>query len=159
MSTATKDRPAHKTAAGREIAARTEPLTANVGVAAQVLAPRPDLAGFRVKSPAAPEIYLIDPNGYRRWIPDPATYNNLFRDWEGVVVDIDIPEIAEASPLTPGAVLAKAQGRANVYLVSNGMKRWITSPAAMDKYYFDWGKVLELPPVLVDIIPEGQPWA
>jgi hypothetical protein len=159
MATGTMDRPTHKTAAVKEVEVRTEPLTALVGATAETLSPRPDLAGLRVKTPNAPQIYLIDPNGFRRWIPDPATYNNLFRDWNGVVIDINVSEIAQAASLTPGAVIFKSSDHTSIYLVSNGCKRWITSPAAMDKYYFDWGKVLVLPPVVVDFVPEGQPWS
>src|SRR5262249_26247406 len=51
-------------------------------------APRPDLNGLRVKLPNRPEIYLID-RGYRRWIPNPATYNNPLRHWNGIIVGIN----------------------------------------------------------------------
>jgi hypothetical protein len=116
--------------------------------------PRPDLNGLRVKFPNQPEIYLID-RGYRRWIPNPATYNNLFRDWEGIVVDIDINEIPLAPQITSGAVLVRADGTAPVYLVDSGVKRWIVSPAMMDKYYFNWNRVYVLPAGSVDPIPMG----
>jgi hypothetical protein len=116
--------------------------------------PRPDLNGLRVKFPNQPAIYLID-RGYRRWIPDPATYNNLFRDWNGIVVDIDIDEIPLAPQITSGAVLVRADGTAPVYLVDQGMKRWIVSPAMMDKYYFAWNRIYVLPRGVVDPIPVG----
>ena len=132
-------------------------LEMNVGLAPQAFgSPRPDLNGLRVKLPNAPAIYLID-QGYRRWIPDPPTYDNLFRNWDGVVVDIDIIEIPEATPLSHGASLARAAGTAPVHLVSNGQKRWVTSPAVMDKYWFAWNKVVEVPASLIDSIPSGSP--
>lgn len=116
--------------------------------------PRPDLNGLRVKFPNRPEIYLID-RGYRRWVPNPMTYNNLFRDWNGIVVDIDINEIPLAVQISSGAILVRADGTAPVYLVDQGTKRWITSPAIMDKYYFAWGRVYVLPPASVYPIPVG----
>jgi hypothetical protein len=116
--------------------------------------PRPDLNGLRVKLPNRPEIYLID-RGYRRWIPNPATYNNLFRDWNGIVTDISITDIPLSTQITSGAVLARGDGTAPVYLIDNGVKRWVTSPAAMDKYYFAWNRVYVVPPVLVNFIPNG----
>jgi len=116
--------------------------------------PRPDLNGLRVKMPNQPEIYLID-RGYRRWIPNPATFNNLFRDWNGIVVDINIDEIPLAPQITSGAVLVRAIGAAPVYLVDAGVKRWIVSPAMMDKYYFAWNRVYVLPAGSVDPIPVG----
>jgi len=116
--------------------------------------PRPDLNGLRVKLPNQPAIYLID-QGYRRWIPNPATYNNLFRDWNGIITDIGINDIPLATQITSGAILARGDGTAPVYLIDAGVKRWVTSPAAMDKYYFAWNRVYVVPPVLVNFIPNG----
>jgi hypothetical protein len=149
----------HKTVNASEIEVKTPALITKVGITPQVVSPRPDLAGLRVKLPNEPAIYLIDPDGYRRWIPNPQTYNNLFRDWNGVVIDIDVNEIAAGSPLTDGAVLVIGIGTAPVYLVSNGIKRWITSPATMDKYYFNWQTVFQIPHVVVDSIPTGPSWS
>jgi hypothetical protein len=118
--------------------------------------PRTDLNGLRVKLPNRPEIYLVD-RGYRRWIPNPFTYNNLFRDWNGIVVDINITDISLGASFTSGAVLVRPDGSAPVYLVDNGVKRWITSPAAMDKYHFNWGRVYVIPPVVVNSIPTADP--
>ena len=145
-----------KTADTKEFEAfKNEAATAKAAAApADVLAPRPDLNGLRVKLPHRSEIYLIL-DGCRRWIPSPAAYNRLFRDWNGVVVDIDIDEIPLAAPLSDGAVLIKGDGTAPVYLVSNNVKRWITSPAAMDKYYFNWSKIQVVAPILVNNIPTG----
>jgi hypothetical protein len=146
----------HKTADAAELEVAAKPLTLGVGLAPAGAGPRPDLNGLRLKSPAAPAIYLVL-DGFRRWIPDPDTYNNLFRDWNGVIVDIDIDSVPEGSSLTSGAVLARPIGMAPVYLVSNSAKRWVTSPAAMDKYYFAWNRIIEVPHVLLDSIPEGPP--
>lgn len=149
----------HKTADALELQVETKPFIVELGVAPHGLpAPRVDLAGLRVKLPNDPAIYLIDPNGYRRRIPDPDTYNNLFRDWNGVVVDIDIDDLPVAAALTSGAVLVRASNAAPVYLLSDGMKRWITSPAVMDKYYFNWARIYVLPPAVVDSAPRGPDW-
>ena len=88
---------------------------------------RPDLNGFRVKSPAAPHIYLID-RGMRRHIPNPPTYENLFRSWNGIIVDINISDITLGQPITSGAVLAKASNHPAIYLIDSAQKRWIVSP-------------------------------
>jgi hypothetical protein len=151
---------AYQFANASDIEVKTDPLVTTVGMAAPMaMTPRPDLSGLRVKTPNSPAIFLIDPEGYRRWIPNPATYNNLFRDWNGVVVDINIGDIALGLNLTDGALLVRAAGTAPVYFVSNGTKRWITSPAAMDKYYFNWNTVVQVPHVLVDFIPTAGNWS
>lgn len=150
----------HATAPAKELETKTAPIEMKIGITPELFStPRPDLSGLRVKMPNQPAIYLIDPEGYRRWIPDPPTYNNLFRSWGGVVVDINIDEIASSTPLSDGAILARAEGAAPVYLVSNGIKRWITSPQVMDKYNFNWDRVYVLPGVLIDSIPTGANWS
>ena len=113
-----------------------------------------ELWGLRVKLPNRPEIYLID-RGYRRWIPNPATYNNLFRDWNGVVIDIDILQIPLGPQISSGAVLAKAVGTAPIYLVDQGTKRWIVSPDVFNRYHFAWGRVYSQPAAIIDPIPVG----
>jgi hypothetical protein len=102
---------------------------------------------------------MVYPDGFLRWIPNPATYNNLFRDWNGVIISTVIPDIARGAKLTDGAVLVEGTGTIPVYLVSNGLKRWITSPAVMDKYYFNWKTVFQVPPVLADFVTTGPSWS
>ena len=147
------------TAPATEIEVRTEPLAVKRGLTPSAIAPRPDLAGLRLKSPNDAAIYMVDPDGLLRWIPNAATYNNLFRDWNGVVISTDIPDISRGLNLTDGSVLVQGTGTAAVYLASNGIKRWITSPATMDKYYFNWNTVFQVPPVLVDSIGTGTSWS
>ena len=147
--------PEHKTADPKELEVQTEPEVISLGVLeAERGSPRPDLNGFRVKSPASPAIYLID-RGYRRWIPNPATYNNLFRSWGGIIVDINIDEIPLASSISNGAILARPIGQAPVYLVDRGRKRHVASPAAMDKYHFSWDRVYNVPEILLSSILDG----
>jgi hypothetical protein len=141
-------------------AAKLKTMALALGVnPAEAPIPRPDLSGARLKSPTNPDVYLVDPEGYLRLIPDPDTYNNLFRDWNGITESTDLNEIARGSDITDGAVLAKASNSDPVYLISNGIKRWITSPGVMDKYYFNWGNIVGLPQTAIDPIPQGANWS
>ena len=145
----------HKTADPKTLEAKTAFEETTVGIDAKsMLAPRPDLNGLRVKSPTNAAIYLID-QGVRRYIPNPQTYNNLFRDWNGVIIDISINDISEGSSISNDAILAKPSNAAPFYLIDGGQKRWITSPAAMDKYYFAWNRIYAVPHILLDSIPTG----
>jgi hypothetical protein len=132
--------------------------TAAAGSAVHSSQTRPDLAGLRVRSPNSAPIYLIDPEGYRRWIPNPATYDSLFRSWDGVVDDLGTNLIATRPALDDGAFLARAPGSAPVFLISNGQKRWIVFATGMDKYWFDWNKVRDVPASALDAIPTGPHW-
>jgi hypothetical protein len=147
-----------KTVPAHGIEVKTEPLRVKMGITPSAVVPRADLAGLRLKAPNNPDIYLVVPDGYLRYIPNPTTYNNLFRDWNGVILSHDIPNIAKGLDLTDGAVLVQPIGTIAVYIVSKGIKGRITSPGAMDKYYFNWDTVFEVPRVLVDSIPAGVSW-
>lgn len=117
--------------------------------------PRPDLNGLRVQEPGHPEIYLID-EGRKRHIPDPETFDDLFRDWNGVQQDLHLDEIETGPTISHAAVLAQAKGAAEVWLVDAGIKRHVTSPAVMDKYNFRW-PTTRVDAILINSIMTGQP--
>jgi hypothetical protein len=150
----------HATAAAREIEVKSARFEPKIGVARTgMLEPRPDLSGTRMKMPNQDAIYLVDPDGYRRLIPDAATYNNLFIDWTGIAIDIDISEIPESSALTVGAILATPWTFGPIYLVSNGMKRCIANMGVFDhKYFFNLEVVHTVQHVLLDFIFDGAIW-
>jgi hypothetical protein len=112
----------HKFANPKEIEVRTEPFEVSVGLDRTTLRDnRPDLNGYRIRHPNGTVYLILD--GTRRHIPNPDTYNNLFRDWSGIIIDIDIDDVNQGSALTIGAVLARPINGSSVYLVSNGVKR------------------------------------
>jgi hypothetical protein len=117
---------------------------------------------LRIKSPNSPDVYLIDPDGYRRWIRTAAEYEQLFRDWNGIVINPNVRCILARDPLTDGhgngAWLVRAQGDPAVYLIVDGTKRWIPSSAVFDKYHFAWNKVGVATRYQVDSTPTGAPW-
>jgi hypothetical protein len=131
-------------------------LDLGIRVAATQDGTRPDLDGLRVQIPHGNEIFLIMDHGYRRGM-NSKTYDQLFRNWDGIVVGMDVGLIPELPPLSNLAVLARrSEGdTARVYLISNGRKCWVTSGKAMDRYYFDYDKVQKLSPAVIDAIPNG----
>lgn len=139
----------------KELEVKTTPIEVTRGITPESLGvPRPDLSGLRLTPLTGGPVYLVNPEGILQWIPNPATYNNLFRDWNGIY-RVDIANMSIGSALSDGAVLAKGNASSGVYLVSNGRKRWITSPAVMDKYYFAWNHIYVVPQVLINAIPTG----
>ncbi len=135
------------------------PAAAAVVTTASAVAPmavRTDLNGQRFIDRRTNAVYLVI-DGRRSWVPDPATYRNLFLNWNGIKDVIDIQSVDLGPSLSTGAFLGRAHGRAEVYLVSNGVKRHVTSMAAMDRYYFSMSKVVNLPPLSIDSIPTGAP--
>ncbi|WP_413812556.1 hypothetical protein [Streptomyces sp. OE57] len=124
------------------------------GSSAQVQGEHPELNGYRIKTVNSAAVYLVL-DGKRRGIPNEATYFNLFRSWDGIQNVIDIDSIDDGGNLSDGAMLAKSPSSATVYLVSNGVKRGITSAAVFDKYSFDWDKIVTVSAVVLDAVPNG----
>jgi hypothetical protein len=114
--------------------------------------PRPELNGLRLKLPNQDPIYLID-RGLRRHIPNPATYHNLFGA-SPFQEDLNLLDIQEGAEISDGAVLARAEGTAPIYLVEQGSKRHIMSPSIMNQYGFG-GPVQVVAPILLAGIQNG----
>ena len=118
------------------------------------MALRPDLNGLRVQEPGHPEIYLID-EGRKRHIPNPATFDRLFRNWDGIQQDLHLDEIDTGVPISDGAVLALGKSDLAVYLIDQGQKRHVTRPAVMDKYNLRW-PTIPVDQILLNSIPTGN---
>jgi hypothetical protein len=118
------------------------------------MALRKNLDGLRVQLPGDPAIYLMD-GGQKRHIPDPTTYNNLFRDWNAIVQDTELDSVDTGPPISQGAVLAQAFGDAAGYIIDQGKKRHIGSPATMDRYDLDWKKIQHVAQIIIQAIPTG----
>src|SRR5256714_12884367 len=100
---------------------------------------RPDLAGCKARVTGKTAIYVIDRRGYRRLIPFPLTFMNLFKDHEvfqGVLVADGISDIAEGPALDDGAILIRGIRSEDIYLMDKGRKRLISTASTMDKYGF-----------------------
>jgi hypothetical protein len=110
--------------------------------------------GERVTASTGGAIYLVM-HGLLRLIPDPTTYNNLFKTWNGVVVsDYLVDNIPSGPALTSGAVLAKGSSPA-IYLVTNNQKLWIPDPATFEKFSFNGSKVNTVADVIINFVPTG----
>lgn len=125
--------------------------TAQVGITPQ---PMPELNGLLLQLPGAPPVYLVL-NGFRCWVPDTTTFNNLFVSGASIFQDINIGVVSEGPALSSGAVLAQAAGNPTIYLVTNGMKYPIPSPAVFNRYQFNFGTVQVCAPIIINSIPNG----
>jgi hypothetical protein len=105
---------------------------------------RNDINGLRLQVPASAPIYMVD-MGKIRWIPSPQVYDQLFRDSNGIIQDIDTCEIEKGDPIPETAMLFRCIDSPKVFLLDGQFphqtKRWITSPDVMNRYNFDWNKI------------------
>jgi hypothetical protein len=120
--------------------------------------PWPQLAGRRMVAPGNPDIYVIDPQGYRRCIPNHTTYNRLFRDWTGIEDETRSEAIAVGSPLSRGTILVHANAAAPIYLLDNGRRRLVRDALMMNKYWFNFAHVFSCRQTILDRLPLGRDW-
>jgi hypothetical protein len=120
--------------------------------------PQPERAGSRLVSPGRPDVYVVDPAGYRRRVANHSTYDRLFRDWRGIVDASDLDEMAERPPLTSASLLVRGDASALIYLLDEGRKRLIPNDAVMNRYWFNWGRICVVRQILIDHVPAGDVW-
>jgi hypothetical protein len=120
--------------------------------------PRPDLAGRRLASPGHPDIYVIDPEGFRRRISNHTTYNRLFRSWCDIGEEPRLDRIALGPEFTMGTFLVRGDASCAIYLLDQGRKRRVPHGVVMDKYWFNWSRILGLTQVDIDQLPVGADW-
>jgi hypothetical protein len=119
---------------------------------------RPDLAGRRLASPGHPDIYLIDPEGFRRRISSHATYNRLFRSWRDIGDETHLERIALGPEFTMGTILVRGDASCAIYLLDQGRKRRLPHGVVMDQYWFNWSRILGIPQIDIDRLPVGADW-
>jgi len=126
--------------------------------AAVAIPPRPDLAGSRLRVPGRWAVYLVDPGGYRRWVPSDFVYQRLFGNDLEVAGSGEIERIALGPPLASGTMLIRGHETDSVYLVDMGRRRRVADGTVMRKYGFARDTVLAARQILVDSIPLGVEW-
>ncbi len=110
--------------------------------------------------PGADAVSVID-DGKKRHIPDPFVYNELFSTWSNIHLDVDINDIDTGAQIPQTALLFRTYDSPKVFLLDgtppNLVKRWIVSPAVMDRFQFNWGRIhLWNVPLAVIGIPDGS---
>jgi hypothetical protein len=103
-------------------------------------------------------VYLVDPAGYRRRVPDEAVYNRLFRDWSGISEELGLDDVPSRPPFTSATMLVRGDASSAVFLLDQGRKRLVTGSASMKKYWFDSERVHVVRQVLMDHFPVGHDW-
>jgi hypothetical protein len=111
-----------------------------------------------VVRPGWPDIYLVDPAGYRRRISNQATFNRLFRDWSGIIDVPDLENIAEHATLDTDTMLIQGDADETIYVLDGRCRRVLTDHSVMEKYWFNWDRVSVVRQRLVDQVPLGEPW-
>lgn len=119
---------------------------------------RPDLNGLQLRNPGNGRIYWVD-EGSIRHILNPSVYKSLFVP--KTLNAIDTVSITTGPPVTGNNRLVRC-GESNhplknrIYLLDQGQKRHILSPAVMNKNNFNWDKVSTVDCPALASIPDGS---
>jgi hypothetical protein len=122
--------------------------------------PQPVLDGCCVSHSPASVVYFVM-NGLAYIIPSPATYLQLFTDWNGILnLGSNFAELYIGGILSEDSALIRGDARAEVYLVCSGPsptpeKHWIPSGQQLTTMNFSWQQIQTKPQASVDDIPTG----
>jgi hypothetical protein len=112
--------------------------------------------GSIIKKKNYPQVYYIE-NFQKRAIESPALFESRGFDWNGLIISSegDIDQIPDGPVLTfrDGSLLSN---RGNVYIISDGLKRPIDSPAAFLRLGFKWNNVKAVSDAEINIHPLGE---
>jgi len=104
-----------------------------------------------IKEPTNSTVYLISPTGFKRPMFDMTDLGFYGSAKEIVSVN------EQTIDALPDAYLIRAQGDDKVYLIDQNIKRWITSPAVMEKLDLSFDDVVEVDPRELNYYEEGNP--
>lgn len=116
--------------------------------------------GSLVKEPGKPSVYLVE-NGLLRPIPNANIFEANNFDWNSIIeVSLSGYEIGEDLgypedyDFTDG-MLVKGSS-ANVYVISNGQRRWIQTEEIFNALGYKWSKVHNISDAKLGTYPEGN---
>ncbi|HEY3446827.1 MAG TPA: C39 family peptidase [Myxococcales bacterium] len=116
----------------------------------------PQLSG----SPGSMQCDATPPAGVKRHVTDPSVYGawkfDAFRD-QMKIADAVLDAMPTEKDIAPSPVMIRADGAPEVYLIDQGYRRHVPSPAVAANWRLDLGTVLVKPAAEVDPIPLALP--
>ena len=110
--------------------------------------------GSRIASNASGGAVYLAMRGQLFAIPDGATFNTVFNNWNNIIIsDYLVAEMPRGPALSSGSFTAVSVTSPAQYLVTLGKKLWIPDPATVTRFNFR-GPVT-IPHLALDYIPTG----
>jgi hypothetical protein len=112
--------------------------------------------GTIIKKKLYPQVYYIE-NFKKRPIESPALLESHGFDWRGLIIasEADVDQIPNGENLKfrDGSLLSN---RGTVYIISNGLRRPIASPAAFLRLGFKWSNIKAVSDAEINLHPLGE---
>lgn len=103
-------------------------------------------------------IQLVE-NNYKRPISNPEIFNSRFK-WKDVVVVSrgEWDSYTEGPPVSlKEGMIIRAAGKNEVYVISNGVKRWISGPELFEKQGYKWNNIATVSQSTLEAHLDGEP--
>jgi hypothetical protein len=113
-----------------------------------------DKDGQTYREVNAPQVYVLF-GGAKFWVPDPGTLNRLYGGWARVQV-VAANALQNVPAIARNGTLLREENRPEVWLMENGKRRHITTPALLDPFG-GWPAVKIVPDNAVSGFPIGTP--
>jgi hypothetical protein len=112
--------------------------------------------GTIIKKKTNPKVYYIE-NFQKRAIESPALFESHGFDWRSLIIasEADVDQIPNGENLKfrDGSLLSN---RGTVYIISNGLRRPIASPAAFLRLGFKWSNIKAVSDAEINLHPLGE---
>lgn len=98
-------------------------------------------------------------DGLKRPIINPEIFNSRFK-WNQVitVAKNEWDNYSEGSPVTlKEGSIARANGENEIYVISDGLKQWISGPELFENLGYKWSNVIVVSKQSLDLQPLGEP--
>ena len=116
---------------------------------------RPDLNGRCIKHPDRVRVFFVD-RGQKRHVLDVETFHRIFRNWR-VDDEPEVDAIEDGPDVALGAaIIGVGEPPGAIYLIDDGCKRHVVSPAVLERYNFRHPFAI-VPEIVVRFIPDGPP--
>ena len=112
-----------------------------------------DMDGYLVRAPNDTKVYLVL-GGFRRHIPDAATFTKLFKS-SCMVWDSPFAGLIDLGAPLVGASLLRGDPSGRLYFFVDGRKEYIPNMTILNRYCFDASKSYTIPDPIIDYIPSG----
>jgi hypothetical protein len=118
-----------------------------------------------IKPATRPEVFVVR-DGQRHWIPDPQTLTSQW-SWSqvrtlpnaevyAIPMGDPIPSVATGRQFPDGALVV-APPDPPIYVILNGVRRWIPDPPTFNARGYDWNDVEVVSATELNLIPQGPP--
>ncbi|MCX6811343.1 MAG: hypothetical protein NT039_01460, partial [Candidatus Berkelbacteria bacterium] len=102
-------------------------------------------SGSLIRVANQPAVYLVE-NGKKNHVPSPSVFSNNYINWNKIIAisDAEMNSYPSGTPVPyrDGTMFIEPGTGPEAYVVENGARRWIPSPAVFTDAGYNWGYII-----------------